>query len=211
LNLTKNAVIILILAVCFTGITAQTKLKVSKFSVSVQGGGFLPIGDASDAYKTGGNFGLGLNYKVKKNLELYAEGNYNFITYKSSTVYDGNPSIIDFKAGARYFFGTGKYQTFVEGGAGIYMFKSPSFTYNTYDTIIHIDPKSQDTTYTINTVSTKSESQTSTKFGIHAGIGEIINVAKNFDLFLKTDYNIAFTENSSTMYFGIHAGAKFGF
>lgn len=189
---------------------AQSKLTYKKFSVSVQGGAFLPMGDASNAYNTGGNIGLGVNYKIKKNIELYAEGNYNFINYKTDPGFSGSPSIIDIKAGGRFFFGSGNYQTFVEGGAGIYMFSTPSYTYTTYITHIHIDPKTHDTTYTSDPLSNTVTSQTTTKFGVHAGLGESFNVAKNISLFLKSDYNMVFTTGTTTTYFGIHAGAKFG-
>jgi hypothetical protein len=209
----KNILIaILFLATMLGTVSTQSQSKPvsKKLSLTVQGGAFIPLGDAAGVYKTGGNFGLGVNYKVRSNIELYAEGNYNFLSLKTGTGFDGSPSIIDIKAGGRFSFGTGKYRTFVEGGAGIYMFKTPGYTYTTYVPHIHIDPKTQDTTYTYDPVNTTAESQTTSKFGIHAGIGEVINIAKNVDLFLKSDYNMVFTSGSSTTFFGIHAGAKFG-
>lgn len=207
---TKIVLVILILVVCFSGLNAQSKH--NKYSVSVFGGLFVPVGNASTVYNTGGNFGLGLNYKMNKNIDLYIEGGYNFIKYIYTSNFDGNPSIIDFKAGVKYSFeSSNKYRTFLEGGAGLYMFSLPSFKTTTTVTHIHIDPKSGDTTYTYDPVTTTTASQTTAKIGIFGGIGESINVAKNVDLFLKTDYNIVFTENYSTLYLGVQAGAKFGF
>jgi hypothetical protein len=203
-------ILFLAAAIGTTNLQAQSKISSKKLSFMVQGGVFLPMGDASDLYKSGGNFGLGVNYKVRSNIELYAEGNYNFTSYKGNLAFDGSPSIIDIKAGGRFFFGTGKYQTFIEGGGGIYMFKSPGYSYTTYVTNIHIDPKTQDTTYTTDPVNNVSQSETKTYFGIHAGVGETFKIAKNTDLFLKSDYNIVFTTGSKISYFGIHAGAKFG-
>ena len=204
--------LVLFVTAGFSNLQSQTILKPSKFSISVQGGGFLPMSDASDIYNTGGIAGIGLNYKAKKNIEVYLDADYNFINYKSTGVFDGSPSIFDIKAGGRFFFGNGKYRTFVEGGPGIYMFKTPSLTYTTSQiTGIQIDPKTHDTTYTYSDVNTTIPSQTTTKFGIHAGLGETFNIAKNIDLYLKSDYNIVFTSGSTTMYFGILAGAKFGF
>ena len=189
-------------------VNSQTRLQQKKFSISVQGGGFVPMGNASDAYNTGGNFGIGFNYRIKKNIELYAEGNYNFINYKSTGVFDGSPSIIDASIGGRYFLGSGKYKTFVEGGAGLYAFKSPGFTYTTYTTVPHIDPETGDTTFTTTSASATTSSQTSVNFGVNAGLGEILTVGKNFDIYLRSDYRIAFTKGSSSSFIGVYAGIK---
>src|SRR5438132_13690972 len=161
-----KTITIIITAILLSGtlvsVNAQSKLKQNKFSVSIQGGTFLPMGNASDAYNMGGNIGLGLNYKLKSNIEIYAEANYNFIGYKSATGFDGSPSILYAGIGGRFFFGQSKYKTFIEGGAGIYMFKTPAFTFTSYITHIHIDPETGDTTFTSDPVSSKTESQTTT-------------------------------------------------
>lgn len=207
---TITSLFIILILVTFS-VNSQTRLQEKKFSMSVQGGGFLPMGNASDAYNTGGNFGIGFNYKIKQNIELYAEGNYNFINYKSNGVFDGSPSIIDAGIGGRFFFGKSKYKTFIEGGVGIYDFKSPGFTYTTYVTVPHIDPETHDTTYTTQSSSATTDGSSSINFGIQAGIGEILTVANNIDIYLRSDYRMAFTTGSTTSFIGVYAGAKFRF
>jgi hypothetical protein len=211
-NITLLLTVVLLTA-SFTALQAQSKFKQSKFSISIQGGAFLPMGDLAKEYNIGGNAGLGLNYKVKPNIEIYAEGNYNFMGYKTSSdygyvgSYNGKPSIFDGGIGVRFFFGQSKFKTFVEGGAGIYMFNTPSMTYTLY----FINVKTGDTTYYTFT----DASRNSTNFGLHAGLGEIFNVAKNVDLYLRSDFRAAISGSdegiTSFKFFEVYAGAKFGF
>lgn len=187
MNLARTFLVLLIIALCFSGLNAQSNR--SKYSVSILGGVFLPLGNASDIYKTGSNVGFGVNYEHNNNIDFYFEGNYNIFKYIYDANYAGNPAIIDLKAGTRYFFGESKLRTLIEGGFGAYIISLSSYS----NGIVTTEP------------------QTVTKAGIYAGIGESFKISKKFSLFLKTDYNIIFTKSYSTLFLGIHAGAKFGF
>ena len=198
----------------FTDLQAQSKLKQSKFSISIQGGAFLPVGDESDEYNIGGNAGLGLNYKFNSTIEIYAEGNHNFTGYKPLTYYgapptnyNGKPSIFDMGIGTRFIFGQSKFKTFVEGGVGMYMFYYPASTY----TFSYIDPKTGNTIYSTFTV----ESYNDEFLGTHVGLGEMFNVSINIDLYLRGDFRSALSVSdkgiTSFKFFGIYAGAKYGF
>lgn len=204
---------VVLLTTSFTELQAQSKVKQSKFSISIQGGAFLPMGDLSNQYKIGGNVGLGFNYKVKPNLEIYAEGNYNFTGYKTSTGYsyygtlDGKPSISDESIGIRFFFGQSKFKTFVEGGVGIIMFNYPASTY----TLSFIDFQTGDTIYSTFT----QPSSNVMNFGTHVGLGEIFSVTNNVDLYLRSDFRTVIGGSDKGIatlnYFGVYAGAKYCF
>ena len=166
--------IILFIAAGSSGVNSQSKLKESKFSIAVQGGTFIPTGNASDAYNTGFNAGIEAGYLIKKNIEIYLNANYNFIGYKSSLISSAAPSIFDASLGGRYYFGRSSSNKFFgEIGAGLYMFKTSSYDINTtVRTISNIDPKTGDTTYAYTTTTQTTPSSSSSNFGINAGFGD---------------------------------------
>jgi hypothetical protein len=206
--------IAVLLTTSFTKLQAQSKFKQSKFSISIQGGAFLPVGDESDEYNIGGNIGLGLNYKFNSTIEIYAEGNHNFSKNKIITKYygvtisyNGKPSIFDAGIGVRFIFGQSRFKTFIEVGPGIYIFNisASTFTYYFYN------PKSGETTYNTYT----NESHNYSNVGTHIGLGEMFNVSKNIDLYLRGDFRSALSGGdkgiTSFEFFGVYAGAKLSF
>lgn len=211
-----NTVTIFLTAVLLTfalgSISAQSKLKQSKFSVALQGGTFIPMGNASDAYNTGYNAGIELGYLTNKNFEVFINADYNFIGYKSTILTNATPSIFDASVGGRYYFGNNSSNKFFgELGAGLYMFKTSSYSINTTIQVPHIDPETHDTTYTTATSTQTVPSSTASDFGVNAGIGDSYSISKNMAVYIKSNFHMIFTSGSSTTFFGVYGGLRFRF
>lgn len=213
MKLLTSLLITVLIAAGFTNVNAQSKLKEKKFSIAVQGGTFIPMGNAADAYNTGFNGGIELGYLVKKNFEVYLNANYNFIGYKSSLVSSATPSIFDASLGGRYYFGNSSSNKFFgEAAVGLYMFRTSSFDINTTTrSISHIDPETHDTTYTTITSTQTVPSASASDFGFNVGIGDSYDIAKNISVYAKTNFHMIFTSGSSTTFVGVYGGLRFKF
>jgi len=207
-----SAVLTFSLLFGFTNLYSQSKYKTKKFNASVQAGSFIPFGDAADAYKMGFNTGFDFGYKVKSNVDVFLNLNYNFLSFKSSVLTNATPHILEVTLGSRYYFGAkSKNQFFGEAGLGLYSFGASSYSAKTTILVPVIDPKTGDTTYTSSTTTRNFPSSSSSDFGINAGFGDLYQVSNDVGVYLKTDFHIVFTSGSSTTYMGIYGGAKINF
>jgi hypothetical protein len=159
--------------------------RVSYWSISVDGGITLPVGDFSNAYKTSGNAGLELAYHPGPNFAFFFNTQYNFLSPKD-TIYNGSSGYLELGVGGRLYLGKGPAKFFVEAGFGDYVYH---YTLTNFD----------------GSLSYYSQGD----FGLKGGLGGELMVARKTSIFVKTDFHTIFTPITRTNYVGIYCGIRF--
>ncbi len=181
-----------------TSVFSQSK----EYSVSLFSGVFFP-GSYLDYrnLKTGSNLGIEFQHYVKP-ISFFAEVNYNFFGFDlpdSPDYFESTSpsSIIEINIGPRYIFGNGRFQPFIDAGAGLIseMYGSYNATYNNFNYNTGIKQR--------------------TNFDIGLGIGSVINIKDNFDFIIKARIYSFIIGGEGGIgiqnYYGIYGGIKYNF
>lgn len=165
------------------------------FSIAPNAGAIFALPKVlSNAFKPGGMFGLDFSYRVNREVAIFINGSYAFMSSKVSGAPVGSYIIGDI--GPRYYFTAKNLKSalFFEASVGAYYFKQNS--YNVQDT--------SGTTTTIDQIS-------NTKAGISGGIGGSLGLSKDIDILIKGNYHVVFTPNGSSSFISSVAGLEFRF
>jgi opacity protein-like surface antigen len=155
----------------------------------------LPLGDLGDSWSTGFSAHAMVGYMIARSILLnIAIGYTSFSEKESQEGYDNSFSWIPLLVGLNYVFNPGKkFMPFIGLALGLYFVSSSySFTYTIFDE-----------TQTIN------GDASSTEFGIAPRLGAYYLVSAALLLSLTAEYNLIFSEGSSTSALGILFGAMF--
>jgi outer membrane protein W len=155
----------------------------------------LPLGDFGDVWSTGFSAHAMLGYMIARSMLLNITIGYTSFSEKESVEgVDNSFSWIPLLVGLNYVFNPGKkFMPFVGLALGLY------FISNSYSI-----------TYTIfGQTETQSGDANSTEFGIAPRIGAYYLVSAAVLLSLSAEYNLIFSEGSSTTALGILFGAMF--
>lgn len=160
---------------------SQQKYSTSKskqWSLTPEGGVSFPVGSLSENYKAGGNFGLDLNYQANKEVGFYGKVGYYIMSSKTPGVTDGK--YLEYTAGPRYTFRNKKLKSsiFLEAGLGAYTFQQNSYSYNGVD----------------------FPENSTTDFGVNAGLGAVLNLGRDVDLLFKAKYHSIFINDGSSSF-----------
>lgn len=163
------------------------------FSVSVIGGGIIPVGDFAETYSFSGSIGANINYHFLPLWAVYINITNNFLSYKSTDEYyysyynypDKSSSYFELTVGPRYYFTQEKVKGFCEAGMGLYNFDA------------------------------RYSSHSKASFGFNFGAGANIKLSRDVDLVIKTRYHYiikyAWMTILSDNYFGIYTGVNYIF
>jgi outer membrane protein W len=153
----------------------------------------IPTGDLGDAYSTGFSGHAMFGYMIARSVLLNLSIGYTSFSEKES-IEDADISFswVPLLLGVNYVFNPGKkFMPFVGAAIGLF-FISQSFSYSFFG-------QSYD------------ESVTSTEFGVVPRVGAYYLASASVLLALSLEYNIIFTEGSSSSALGILFGAMFAF
>jgi hypothetical protein len=142
------------------------------WQLTPSGGVILPVGIFSENFDISGRAGLDLGYRVNKEVAIYGNVTYNFL---SSKIQEGpSASYISYTIGPRYYFTNPKLKStlFLEAGVGGY-----TFTQDEYST-------------TVQGITTNFPEEGETRFGLNAGVGGDVFLNDNLSLLLKAKYNL---------------------
>lgn len=158
-------------------IAAQDATPRSPVQFGVMGGVTIPVGNASDAVKTGWNAGALLNFGFANSpVGLRVDGSWNQMNYKNLGGVDLSGvhlRLLDATADAVFNVGTrSPAQFYVLGGAGVYNFKATGSN-NNFD----------------------FSSGSTTKFGLNGGVG-VKFTAGPLAPFVEARYHYVFSGNS---------------
>ena len=165
------------------------------FSITPNGGAIFPLPKVlSSSFKPGGMFGLDLSYRLNKEVALFLNGSYAFMSSKTTGAPVG--SYIIGNVGPRYYFTHKNLKSalFFEASVGAYNFRQNSYSI-------------QDTAGTTTTIDQISN----TKAGISGGIGGSLALSKEMDILVKSDYHVVFTPNGSSSFISVMGGLEFRF
>jgi hypothetical protein len=165
---------------------AQNK---GSMGVSVQAGIALPTGDFGDAYDMGfGGRGLFMYY-LNKNMAV--TGTAGYFTWSGKDEWDATFSTIPVLAGSKYFMGKGDFKPYVSGQLGMY--------FSSFEVEVDLGPFG----------GTQTVDDSGYDFGIALGGGFLLPVGKTMNLDVSAEYDIIFTEGSSTSNLVFLAGLAF--
>ncbi|MCZ7602416.1 MAG: hypothetical protein C4543_07740 [Ignavibacteriales bacterium] len=178
-------VLVLLMVVSLT--QAQEK---GKMGVSVQGGIALPTGDFGDGYDMGfGGRGMFMYY-LNQNMAI--TGTAGFFTWSGKDDFDATFTTIPVMAGIKYFMGKGDFKPYVSGQLGMY--------FSSFEYTVDFGPFFG---------GEQTVDDSGSDFGIALGGGFLMPLGKTMNLDVSAEYDIIFTEGSSTSYLGILAGLAF--
>jgi outer membrane protein W len=155
----------------------------------------LPLGDFGESWSTGFSAHAMVGYMIARSILLnIAIGYTSFSEKESQEGYDNSFSWIPLLVGLNYVFNPGKkFMPFIGLALGLYFVSSSySFTYTLFG-----EPQTQ------------SGDANSTEFGIAPRLGAYYLVSAALLLSLTAEYNLIFSEGSSTTALGILIGAMF--
>lgn len=182
-----------------TNVTSVKKQKLVKekfphVSISPFGGAIFPLTKAMrDEFKPGGLAGLDIGYRFNREVGLYGEFTYMFMSSKLTGAPVG--SYLQFTAGPRYFLTHPKLKSniFFEGGVGAYNFRQNSYT-STNEAGGSVIPQISNT-----------------RAGINGGIGASITLIPTLDILAKASYHNIFTPNGSQGFMTVNGGFVLSF
>ncbi len=164
------------------------------WELSPMGGVIFPVGIFSENFDISGRAGLDLGYRINKEVAIYGNVSYNFL---SSKIQEGpSASYLSYTVGPRYYFTNPKLKStlFLEAGVGGY-----TFTQDEYST-------------TVQGVATNFPEEGETRFGINAGVGGDIVMSDNVSLILKAKYHLIMSGGDNARSFiGTDAGVNIRF
>jgi opacity protein-like surface antigen len=155
----------------------------------------FPLGDLGDSWSTGFSAHAMVGYMIARSILLnIAIGYTSFSEKESQEGFDNSFSWIPLLVGLNYVFNPGKkFMPFIGLALGLYFVSSSySFTYTLFD-----QPE------------TVSGDANSTEFGIAPRLGAYYLVSAALLLSLTAEYNLIFSEGSSTTALGILFGVMF--
>ncbi|HMQ68793.1 MAG TPA: outer membrane beta-barrel protein [Ignavibacteria bacterium] len=175
---------ILLVVLMFTGTSGFSQTNYTKksaypnWSVSPVGGIVFPTGNMSENFKSGGNVGVDISYRVNKEVGFYGQGGYYFLGSKTAGVPDGK--YLEYTAGPRYYFTAPnlKSSVYLEAGIGAYTFVQDAYVQNEVE-IAEVNE---------------------TRFGYNAGLGAVLNLGTNVDMLFKVKYNTIQTTGGSSSF-----------
>jgi hypothetical protein len=152
-----------------------------------------------------GNMGFDLSYRINREVALYSEFKYNFVSSKDSIF----PSAGYFEStiGARYYVRPTccRSSVFFEAGFGPYVyFQGSSGDVQKQIEVKTFDPRRRINQYMITTITINEgpvyDSQTNLRFGANIGIGGELVLTNSLFLTIKTKLNTSFEANGNTSY-----------
>ena len=174
--------------------------------LTLQSGFTNPVNpyNAKNNYPSG-NMGFDLSYRVNREVALYSEIKYNFLSSKDSAF--PKAGYIESTVGARYYVRPACFRSslFFEAGFGPYVYvQGSSGSQETQVDKITQDPhgskmQSMKTTSIIEQPAVY-ESETKVRFGANVGIGGELVITNSLFLTLKVKLNTAFEPNGNTSY-----------
>lgn len=178
-----------------SNVYSQTKTKsYGYWELSPMGGVIFPVGKFSENFDVSGRTGLDLGYRVNREVAIYGNVSYNFLSSKAQE--GPTASYMSYTIGPRYYFTNPKLKStlFLEAGVGGY-----TFTQDEYST-------------TLEGVTTNFPEEGETRFGINAGVGGDIYMSDNVSLMLKAKYNLIMSGGDNARSFiGTDAGVNIRF
>ncbi len=178
-----------------SNVYSQTKTKsYGYWELSPMGGVIFPVGKFSENFDISGRTGLDLGYRINREVALYGNVSYNFLS--SKTQEGPTASYLSYTVGPRYYFTNPKLKStiFLESGVGGY-----TFTQDEYST-------------TVEGVTTNFPEEGETRFGINAGVGGDIYMSDNVSLMLKAKYHLIMSGGDNARSFiGTDAGVNIRF
>ena len=175
-----------------SGIEISKRKSYGYWEIAPMGGVIFPVGKFSENFDISGRAGLDIGYKINKEVGIYGNVTYNFL---SSKIQEGpTASYLSYTIGPRYYFTNPKLKSaiFLEAGLGGF-----TFTQDAYST-------------TVQGITTSFPEEGETRFGVNAGIGGDIYVSDVVSLILKAKYNIILSGGDQARSF-ISADAGVGF
>jgi hypothetical protein len=163
-----------------------TKRPNTFWSLSINGGGIVPLGTFGNLYNNSASFGIEFAYHPFRKISFFFNPQYDFLSSKDVN-YSGTAGYIEFGVGARLYLGKTSELFFIEAGPGDYFY------------------------YYTSTISNSSNTLIKGSFGIKAGLGANISLTNKILAFVKTDFHILFTPIDKTYYPGLYAGLRFIF
>lgn len=177
-------VLVLLMVVSLT--QAQNK---GSMGVSVQGGIALPTGDFGDGYDMGfGGRGVFMYYL---NPNMAITGTAGYFTWSGKEGWDATFSTIPVMGGIRYVLGKGDFKPYLSGQLGMY--------FSSFE--VEVDLGFFGGKQTV--------SDSGSDFGVALGGGFMMPLGKTMNFDVSAEYNIIFTEGSSTSYLTVLAGLAF--
>lgn len=158
------------------------KSKISPWSLSINGGGIVPLGTFGNLYTNSPSAGIEIAFSPFRHIAFFFNPQYDFLSSKDVN-YNGTAGYIELGIGARLYLGKSSELFFIEAGPGDY------FYYYT---------------------STISNNATLIKgsFGVKAGLGANISITDKILAFVKTDFHVIFTPMDKTYFPGLYAGFR---
>lgn len=152
---------------------------------------------------TSGNTGFDLSYRVNREVALYSEIKYNFLSSKDSAF--PSAGILESTIGARYYLRPSccRSSLFFEAGFGPYVyFQGSSGDVQTKITDEKLDPHGSKMLkeYTTTQQNPVYESQTNLRIGANIGIGGELVITNSLFFTIKTKLSSAFESNGNTTY-----------
>jgi len=151
---------------------------------------------------TSGNMGFDVSYRVNREVALYTEMKYNFLTSKDEAA--PSSGYIESTIGARYYIRPSCYRSsiFFEAGFGPFVFLqkgsgTPGTPPAVYDKFGRKLPPSA---YMTNEPQNYYEEQTNVRMGGNAGIGAELVITNTLFFTLKSKINTVFESNGCTTY-----------
>ena len=177
-NIMLTAILLFLCSAAYSQTKYTPSVKKNQWSLTPEGGISFPVGALSENYKSGGNFGLDLNYQVNKEVGFYGKAGYYIMSSKTQGIPDGK--YLEYTAGPRYTFRAKnlKSSIFLEAGLGAYTFMQNAYNYNGVDV---------------------AENST-TDFGVNAGLGAVLNLGRDVDLLFKAKYHNIFNNGGSSSF-----------
>jgi len=152
-----------------------------------------------------GNMGFDLSYRINREVALYSEFKYNFVSSKDSIF----PAAGYFEStlGARYYVRPAccRSSLFFEAGFGPYVyFQGSSGDVQKQIEVKTYDPRGRINHYTVTTVTVNEspvyDSKTNLRFGANIGVGGELVLTNSLFLTIKTKLNTSFEANGNTSY-----------
>jgi hypothetical protein len=181
--------------------------KTTKFvQLTLQSGFTGPINPyfASNYYPSG-NMGFDFSYRINREVALYSEVKYNFLSSKDSIF--PSAGYLESTIGARYYVRPTccRSSIFFEAGFGPYVyFQGSSGEVQKQVEVRTFDPHGSRTQYTTSTITINQspvyESQTNIRLGANIGIGGELVLTNSLFITIKTKLNTAFEANGNTSY-----------
>ncbi len=187
----RKYIFLFLIIFCSSLIAQQKQDSVAKrpysfWSLSINGGGIVPLGSFGNLYSNSASAGIEIAYHPFSHVAFFFNPQYDFLSSKDVN-YSGTAGYIELGIGARLYLGKASELFFIEAGPGDYFY------------------------YYTSTISNNSNTLIKGSFGLKAGLGANISITNKILAFVKTDFHVLFTPVDKTYYPGLYAGLRFIF